>query len=253
MDFPAIRYRNDDFDDPRRRFLVRALGMGLYAAAGTVLAPAPVMAMAGEPRQVPPGRSIYRMSGQVKINGVSADEDTRIRPGDIIETGPGSELIFVVGKDAFIVRDNSELELAAPGGGENGSTDRVIDGLRVLTGKLLSVFGERSADESLSLHTPIATIGVRGTGLYLEARGDRDYVCTCYGRTRITAVDDPASTATVSSEQHDSPYFILPEGPSGNRIEAAPVINHTDMELVLVEELVGREPPFDPGSYEKGP
>jgi hypothetical protein len=32
-------------------------------------------------------------------------------------------------------------------------------------------------------------------------------------------------------------------------IEKAPVVNHTDAELVLLESLVGREVPFDPKSY----
>jgi hypothetical protein len=32
-------------------------------------------------------------------------------------------------------------------------------------------------------------------------------------------------------------------------IEKAPVINHTDAELVLLESLVGRKVPFDPAKY----
>lgn len=34
-----------------------------------------------------------------------------IRPGDIILTGSDSELVFAVGRDAFMLRDNSHLEL----------------------------------------------------------------------------------------------------------------------------------------------
>jgi hypothetical protein len=32
-------------------------------------------------------------------------------------------------------------------------------------------------------------------------------------------------------------------------IEKAPVVNHTDAELVLLESLVGRTVPFDPSRY----
>jgi hypothetical protein len=32
-------------------------------------------------------------------------------------------------------------------------------------------------------------------------------------------------------------------------IERAPVINHADAELVLLESLVGRKPPFTAGKY----
>jgi hypothetical protein len=32
-------------------------------------------------------------------------------------------------------------------------------------------------------------------------------------------------------------------------IERAPVINHTDAELMMLEGLVGRSVPFDPATY----
>jgi hypothetical protein len=32
-------------------------------------------------------------------------------------------------------------------------------------------------------------------------------------------------------------------------IEMAPVVNHTDAELILLESLVGRQVPFDAKSY----
>jgi hypothetical protein len=32
-------------------------------------------------------------------------------------------------------------------------------------------------------------------------------------------------------------------------IEPAPVVNHTDAELILLESLVGRQVPFDPKAY----
>ncbi len=65
-----------------------------------------------------------------------------------------------------------------------------------------------------------------------------------YGATRLEAVDDPASRESVMLEYHDAPRYILGDGTRGKRIEHAPVINHTDMELILIEELVGRIPPF---------
>lgn len=38
--------------------------------------------------------------------------------------------------------------------------------------------------------------------------------------------------------------YILAEPQHARLIEPAPVINHTDRELTLIEELVGRLPPF---------
>lgn len=254
MEFFSYRHKNreDDYEDPRRDFLVTALTMGLFAAGGRALWPTNAFAMGWfASRQLPPGQSIYRITGDVRINGVPANEDTPIGPRETIETGSNSELVFVVGKDAFMLRENSQVELSAllqhgGGGGaeENSFADSILGGLRLLSGKILTVFGVRSEQQPLSLHTTTATIGIRGTGVYLESYPGSSYVCTCYGATELTAIDDPASREEITSAYHDAPRFILGAGPEGDRIEPAPVFNHTDMELVLLEELVGREPPF---------
>jgi hypothetical protein len=53
--------------------------------------------------------------------------------------------------------------------------------------------------------------------------------------------DAPEISETVTTSHHDQPRFIY----SGEkRIEQAPVINHSDQELILLEKLVGRIPPF---------
>jgi hypothetical protein len=69
-------------------------------------------------------------------------------------------------------------------------------------------------------------------------------VCTCYGHTQIIANADPNITEEVVTEYHDRPLYILPAAAHGDLIVKAPVINHSDTELSLVEALVGRKPPF---------
>lgn len=254
MDVFAFRYRGReaDYEDPRRRFLVRALTMGLFAAGGRWLWSPQAHAMSAGTRELPPGRSIHRIRGQVRINGVAADEDTAIGPGASIETGPEGELVFVVGKDAFILREGGRLVLtplepAATERGDGPPADTIVATLRLVTGKLLSVFGARGRDEPLSLRTPVATVGIRGTGLYLESEPQRSYVCTCYGETLLRARDDPTIREAISASYHDAPRYIVAEGMGRRRIRPAPVINHTDMELTLIEALVGRRPPYPVG------
>lgn len=129
------RKPKEEIDDPRREILVRALTAGLFAATGTAGIIQPVWAMGKVPKVLIPGKSIYDMSGQVSVNGGKASLDTKIEASDIITTGRRSHVIFAVGKDAFVLRSNSRLELS---GG-----DLVINTLRLVTGKLLSVFGNR--------------------------------------------------------------------------------------------------------------
>jgi hypothetical protein len=52
----------------------------------------------------------------------------------------------------------------------------------------------------------------------------------------------------VRTKHHDQPRYIYPKG-APRMIENAPVINHTDAELVMLEALVGRKVPFTPGRY----
>jgi len=46
------------------------------------------------------------------------------------------------------------------------------------------------------------------------------------------------------SQHHDKPLYILANATPGESIRRAPFINHTDQELMLIESLVGRTPPF---------
>jgi hypothetical protein len=104
----------------------------------------PVWAMGKVPAVLVPGKSIYDLRGKVKVNGQSATVDTLIDSSALIETGDDSHLIFAVGKDAFILRNNSTLQL----GGKS-----IISEMKLLSGKLLSVFGNRAARQTLGIKT----------------------------------------------------------------------------------------------------
>jgi hypothetical protein len=177
---------------------------------------------------------VARVRGDARINGRPAQRGMEVKPGDVITTGPGAELVVVVGRDAFLVRAQSRIELS-------GDAARlVVASLRVVTGALLSVF---EPGEPKQIRTATATIGVRGTGIYVELDGARTYVCTCYGEAELAPVDDPRAAETVRTQHHDEPRYIYPRG-MPRMIEKAPVVNHTDAELIMLESLVGRTVPF---------
>lgn len=219
----------DEAFEARRRALLRWLGAGFFMLG--VRPTVQAGALGDAPGPLPPERSIYRLDGDILVNGRTADEHTPIGANDRIQTGPGSQVIFAVGQDAFVLREHSELHLS-------GRDGLIVHGLRVVTGALLSVFGKREHE----VQTHFATIGIRGTGVYVEAEAERSYVCTCYGRTQITAAGAPEQTESIASVHHDAPRYIGGEG--AQRIQPAPVKNHSDDELALIEALVGRTPPF---------
>ncbi len=223
----------------QRRLLLKGLGVGLlammmpavHAAAAVFKAPPPLSA----------GKSVYRLRGRAWVNGKRVHAGTRIAPNDVVKTGRNSELVFVVGDQAMILRGRSHLVIEPKENADVASA--LIGGLRLFAGKLMSV----SRNKGMRIETPTATIGIRGTGVYLEAGADKTYFCTCYGEVDVASRFDSASTQTVTSSHHDMPLHIYRNGAPGQCIMHANnlrVPNHTDDELLLAEALVGRVPPF---------
>ena len=182
-------------------------------------------------------KGVYRVRGEARVNGVAARPGMDVKAGDAVTTGTGAEIVFVVNRDAFLLRGDSRLEVGGA----------AADVFRIVTGALLSVYqpGARK-----TLHAQTATIGIRGTGLYVESAVDKTYVCTCYGEVQITPLADPGAAETVRTRHHEQPRYVLPKG-APQMMMKAPVINHSDAELALLESLVGRQVPFDPSDYTK--
>lgn len=225
--------KNKHACNPSRRQFLQVLSAGLL----WTLIPTSSHAMAGETVT----KSVFRMKGRAWVNGNLVDTNTIIRPNDIIKTSQGSELVFVVGDHAMLLRGSSHLVIEPHQ--DNTVGGFLIGGLRLFAGKLLSV----SRNKGMRINTPTATLGIRGTGVYLEAGPERTYFCTCYGEVDVQAVNDPGSKETVVSTHHDRPLYIYGKGQTGKFVQTMPRLatpNHSDEELIMAEALVGRAPPF---------
>jgi len=166
-------------------------------------------------------QGVSRVRGAVLVNGQVANPGTSVRPGDTVSTGPDSEIVFVVGRDAMLVRANASLTL-------------LQDGFRLVTGAVLGVFAPGQRKE---LRTSTATIGIRGTAVYLEAERTRTYVCTCFGETVLEPADDAKARETVRpAQRHGEPRYIMPRG-SPRMVAPAPMLNHSEAEIELLQKL----------------
>jgi hypothetical protein len=183
-------------------------------------------------------KGVYRVRGEASINATPARAGMVVKTGDAVATGAGGEIIFVVNRDAFLLRGESRLEVGGV----------AADVFRLVTGALLSVY-QPGVPKTLRAQT--ATIGIRGTAVYVESTADRTYVCTCYGVAELVPNDDPAAAETVHTRHHDQPRYIFAKG-AAQMMMKAPVVNHTDAELTMLESLVGRHVPFDPTDYSSG-
>lgn len=206
----------------RRAALLRMLLVAGGATFGTGLLRAALAADAS------PG--IRQLSGEVTIDGRPAEPGQQLELGQHLQTGAGAEVAFVVGEDAFLLRENSGFAMEMNAGA-------LV--LRYITGKVLSVFGPGRKQ----LDTPTAAIGIRGTGCYIEAEPERSYFCLCYGGALVIPKGDPNRRKTIRTRHHEYPLYIgRSAGPSA--VLPAHVVNHDDDELTMLEALVGRSPPF---------
>lgn len=179
-------------------------------------------------------QGIHHHSGNVTVNGRPATQGMRIQPGDTLVTETASEAVYVVGQDAFMQRADSRVSFG----------DSAAAGvLRIVSGRLLSVFGKGERN----IVTPTATIGIRGTGCYIEAESERVYFCLCYGEANLVPTMAPAEQELIRTTHHDHPLYIHNDMKMPKMMVPADVINHTDAELTLLESLVGRIPPFAGG------
>lgn len=195
----------------------------------TLKAAAAWVAMGGLPAAMAQQRSnIVELRGDALLNGTRLQTGQTILTGDQIQTGPGSNLMFVIGNSAFQVRENSMMKV------ERGNSLNTVSLLRLLTGAVVSVWGKGS---SRSIVLPTLTAGIRGTGVYAEVfadQGDRSYFCNCYGTVDMESNGEK----TVSQSSYHQSFWGEVEPKNGHRLTPANAINHSDEELEFLAGLI---------------
>jgi hypothetical protein len=176
---------------------------------------------------LPPG--LHRVEGKVTVNGKEAKSGSQVNMGDKVVTGPGSTAVVVLKGDAMLMRADTVVQI-------QGSSGLMSD-MIISAGRVLTVFSKKS----VSIKASTATIGIRGTGAYIEVLPGEVYFCLCYGEAVVGGPN--MAERTVVTKHHEQP-LLLKESGGALKAEAGGFRNHTDEELVLLEKLVGREPPF---------
>ncbi len=172
--------------------------------------------------------NVVELLGDAQVNGSRLTPQTIIQTGDRLETGPGSNLIFVVGNASFQVRQNSRLTV------ERGASLNAVSVLRLLTGAVASVWGKGS---NRQIVTPTLTAGIRGTGVYTEVRPQqnfRSYFCNCYGTVDMAAGAD----RILSRADYHQAFWGEAAPVNGKLLTPAGAINHTDEELEVLARLI---------------
>lgn len=178
---------------------------------------------------------IHQLLGQAWINGKPAMTQSAIHFGDKILTGAGSSVTIVLDENVYRLGPRALFTLPR------------IDArgvMRLFYGAMLAVFRHRSDKR---IYTPTTVLGVRGTGLYLDAGYRETYLCLCYGDVDFTDNENAANSVVIHADYHQAVIFDhnSREIRRGNSIDG-----HADGDLFELEALAARTPPatFMPGN-----
>jgi hypothetical protein len=138
-----------------------------WIVAGGAMGASGIVSRALAKGDIPPG--VNRLEGSLHVNGLEARVGTPVQVGDRVATGANSEAVIVVGKDAFLMRSQTIIEFK----GDQG----ILHDMLVATGSVLSVFSKKP----VAIKAASASIGIRGTGAYIEVLPAEVYFCLCYG------------------------------------------------------------------------
>ncbi len=173
--------------------------------------------------------NVVELQGDALLNGRRLRPDQAIQTGDRVQTGPGSQLVFVIGNAAFLLRQDSDCTV------ERGATLNTVSVLRLVTGAIASAWGKGHRRQIV---TPTLTAGIRGTGTYTEvhpAQDNRTYFCNCYGTVAIDAGRD----AVLSRSVYHQSFWAEPAAKNGRGLTPAGAINHSDEEIEFLARLAG--------------
>lgn len=216
----------------RRTTLIQLAALGLLGPAGI----SGYIQEALAKGDAPVLSGIQSLTGSAAINGKDAKVGSAVNPGDRVSTGKDSLAVVVVGKDAYLLRDGTNVAFE-----QSQSKPGVLESVLISTGKVLSVFAKRS-ENGVRVRAANATIGIRGTGCYIEVQDTRTYFCLCYGEAAIDGAG-MAQSKIIKTTHHESPVWLDDRG-GVMKVESAGFVNHNDSELIMLEKLCGREPPF---------
>src|SRR4051812_17033157 len=139
---------------------------------------------------------VHELSGKVFLNGLPLTPQSAVQGGQTVTTGANGRVWLSVAGDAYFLRPRSELRLHSANWRES-----LINALRLVTRAMGATF-RPGLPRSVVAQT--VTIGIRGTGVYVETSPEESYACTCFGTTEMYSAAGGAmmESVRVSTENH---------------------------------------------------
>ena len=178
---------------------------------------------------------IQSLEGKVLINKVFAVKGAFIKSADEIITLANSKAVVLYEKEVYQIRENTTFIL--PSGSSKDNTSNLV------TGSVLAAFTP-GKPRKMKIGG-LATLSIRGTGIYARSDNEGVHYCLCYGRSTLASHDHSVDLDTVSKFHKD--LIVLQDGNIRTPKFTERKLDHTSRENIELEKLLHRPSPFGGG------
>jgi hypothetical protein len=178
---------------------------------------------------------IQRIEGKVLLNKKQITQGAIVKSADEITTLPNSKAVVLYEDEVYQIRENTTFIL--PSGVNKENTSNLV------TGSVLAAFTP-GKPRKMKIGG-LATLSIRGTGIYARSDNEGVHYCLCYGRSTLASHDHSVDLDTASKFHKD--LIVLKDGNIRTPKFTERKFDHTSQENIQLEKLLNRPSPFGGG------
>ena len=178
---------------------------------------------------------IQRIEGKVLLNKKPATQGTLVKSADEITTLPNSKAVVLYEDEVYQIRENTTFVLPSGVNKDNSSN--------LVTGSVLAAFTP-GKPRKMKIGG-LATLSIRGTGIYARSDNEGVHYCLCYGHSTLASHDHSVDLDTGSKFHKD--LIVLKDGNIRTPKFTERKLDHTSRENIQLEKLLNRPSPFGGG------
>ena len=178
---------------------------------------------------------IQSLQGKVLINKVPAIKGASVKSADEIITLANSKAVVLYENEVYQVRENTTFVLPSSSSKDNTSS--------LVTGSVLAAFTP-GKPRKMKIGG-LATLSIRGTGIYARSDNEGVHYCLCYGHSNLASHDHSVDLDTESKFHKD--LIVLKDGNIRTPKFTERKLDHTSRQNIELEKLLNRPSPFGGG------
>ena len=176
-----------------------------------------------------------KIEGKVLLNKKPTIQGALVKSADEITTLPNSKAVVLYEDEVYQIRENTTFIL--PSGANKDNTSNLV------TGAVLAAFTP-GKPRKMKIGS-LATLSIRGTGIYARSDNEGVHYCLCYGRSTLASHDHSVDLDTLSKFHKD--LIVLKDGNIRTPKFTERKFDHTSQENIQLEKLLNRPSPFGGG------